>query len=166
MEDDGPDILDPTPPVQLAWANLDAFVSAAFVAALSGDPVEIGITLGRLETKAKLEKLKKIFRHRGNLAIVETLTEVGKEVEALRELRNAITHGFYLGYSRQAEFAWSILPEFVLNPGDAGTQLFLTTPREMIEHTQRVIALSEKVAGCFGEKELRRLFELPSHVRP
>ncbi len=45
------------------WAQLDSFISGAYVFTLGIDPIEAGITIGRLDSRAKVEKLKKIYRH-------------------------------------------------------------------------------------------------------
>jgi hypothetical protein len=54
--------------VNLAWAHLDALVSAALFSIMGVDPVEFGIIVGRLETQAKLDKMLKILRHRARWA--------------------------------------------------------------------------------------------------
>ena len=168
------DILDPNPSEQLysaigqinfAWSILDALVSAAFVATLGGDAVEIGVTLGRLETKAKVEKLKKIYRHRKSTSKVKALTHMAQEIEALKVLRNAITHGFYLGRSDQNEYCWSILPEFVITDESSANELFVATPQQMLDHAQRISLLATIVYQHFDKAELRKLFDVPSRVR-
>lgn len=151
--------------VNHAWAQLDALVSAAYVSTLNIDAVEAGITLGRLDAKAKTEKLKKIFRHRKNSAMADLMASISKALEDSKGLRNAMTHGYYLALTKEGEFLWAILPEFIIDDDFSGTQMFVATGPEINDHVSRILGLCGLVLERFGPQELRPLFDLPGRVR-
>jgi hypothetical protein len=86
-------ILAPLGWVNFSWAQLDLISSGAYPGLLALSPVEVGITIGRIETEAKIAKGRSIARHRRNKELVTTLTHVKKELARLRPTRNAVTHG-------------------------------------------------------------------------
>jgi len=171
-----PEYLDmpQVPPIELytlsgmvnhAWATLDAFVSAAFIATLDIDAVEVGVTVGRLETKAKLEKLKKIYRHRRNGRMVELLTSIARVVEDNKGLRNAMTHGRYLAKTRKGEYLWSVLPEFLISEkAETANQLYVATDAEIMAHAQLITNQCELVLNNFDVEAMNRLFGLPTRA--
>lgn len=147
------------------WAALDALSAAAFVSALSGDPVEIGITLGRLDAIAKLQKLKAIYRYRRDEAKVTALTSIIGRLDKLKPLRNAITHGLYRGKASKGELLWSIMPEFLIGDDIAAFELFVSTTTEIQAHAVTVHGINTELIALFGDAELKRLLDLPSLVR-
>src|SRR5690606_18202633 len=116
------------------WATLDALTAAAFVSTLGGSPVEIGVTLGRLDAIAKLQKLKPIYSYRKDKAKSAVLADIIKRLNKLKPLRNAITHGLYRGRASKGELLWSLMPEFLIGDGISSTELIVSSTDEIKAH--------------------------------
>lgn len=144
---------------------LDAVTSAAYVAVLKGDPVEIGVTLGQLETIPKINKLQTIFKYRKDVEKAKSLRTVAKELDKLKPLRNAVTHGWYLGESQHGELLYALLPHFVVEDDFAGTSFFCVTKPDIDLHLKKLIECLGIVFHLVDPKELRKLFDLPSRSR-
>ncbi|MDH3195063.1 MAG: hypothetical protein OEL78_01975 [Hyphomicrobiales bacterium] len=167
--------LQPSPPtpalllsigwVNHSWAQLDAIISAVYVSTLNLDPVEAGITIGRIETRAKVEKLKKIYRHRKNKRAESIFTAISKTLDKERNLRNALTHGNYMGQTKKGEYIWIILPAFIVDDSFSGNEMFVSDDDKIMEHSKIIISLCGQLLEIFDPKEMRKLFDLPSRVR-
>ena len=90
--------------VNFTWAQLELISSGAYASLFKVDPIELGITIGRIETRAKIGKLHSIARHRRDKKRAATLAEIKKALSKLRSTRNAVTHGAYMGKSAQGDF--------------------------------------------------------------
>jgi hypothetical protein len=64
--------------VNFTWAQLDQISSGAYASLLKVDPIEFGITIGRIETQAKIGKMHSIARHRRDKKRAATLAEIKK----------------------------------------------------------------------------------------
>lgn len=171
------EILNPGPPrpelilalgyVNFAWAQLDAIVAASLSVYLRMPPVDVGLLVGRVETDAKLKKLKKLALHRRDSDFAAKLARWLKTLKHHRPLRNAVTHGYFVGETSQAESIFSILPEFLVDPTEeTAVGMVATTDLELYEHNKAVLNLATEIMNHFGADTLRPLFDLPARVRP
>lgn len=151
--------------VNYYWAALDALTSAAYIAALKGDAIEIGVTLGELDTIAKVQKLKKIYTYRKDAVNTLKLAALAKSLDKLKPLRNAFTHGWYLGQTQEGEICYALMPQFVIDDEFAGTGFFSATQLEISEHVQGMAHAIGVITGMFEIEELRQLFDLPSRMQ-
>ena len=172
-----PDLVDQTVPddtifsllgwVNFSWAQLDLISSGAYSSMLALSPVEVGITIGRIETETKIAKMRSIARHRGNKELAATLFDVKKELTRLRPTRNAVTHGAYIGKSGQGELCFKLPAEFIVEDGqDTAQELFVFGVDELKTHIMEVTAIAITLRVTFDTEEMRKLFDLPSRVRP
>ena len=172
-----PEYLDQTTPddgilallgwVNFTWAQLDLISSGAYASLLALSPVEVGITIGRMETEAKIAKRRSIARHRRNKELVTTLTHVKKELARLRPIRNAVTHGAYIGKAGTDELFFRLPAEFLVDDGhDTAQELFVFTVPELQKHVMEVTKVAIILRNEFDSAEMRKLFDLPTRVRP
>jgi hypothetical protein len=153
--------------VNFTWAQLDLISSGAYASLLALSPVEVGITIGRIETEAKITKMRSIARHRRNKAMAATLLSVKKELTRLRPTRNAVTHGAYVGKSAKGELFFKLPAEFLVDDGqDTAQELFVFSVEELQKHIMEVTAVAITLRKEFDTEEMRKLFDLPSRVRP
>ena len=152
--------------INFTWAQLDLISSAAFAALLKIDPVELGITLGRVETRAKIIKMHHVARHRRDKETAKSLSEVKKELARLRPARNATTHGSYLGKTNKGELLFKIPAEFIIDDGaDTAHELYVLTISELQQHIVDTTKVATGLMSAFPRAELEKLFYLRSRVR-
>jgi hypothetical protein len=153
--------------VNYNWAQLDLISSGAYASLLALNPVEVGITIGRIETEAKIAKMRSIARHRRNNPMAKALFSVKKELARLRPTRNAVTHGAYIGKSGKGELFFKLPAEFIVDDGqDTAQELFVFTIEELQQHVMDIAKIALTLRKQFDTPEMRKLFDLPSRVRP
>jgi hypothetical protein len=173
----GSDYLDQTAPdntilallgsVNFTWAQLDLISSGALASLLKIDPAELGITIGRIETQAKIGKMHSIVRHRRDKKLAILLADAKKELTRLRPTRNAVTHGAYIGKSGKGELCFKLPAEFIVDDGqDTAQELFVFTSKELEKHVMDVTKVAIILRNKFDSEEMRKLFDLPGRVRP
>ena len=171
------EFIDPTLPdnsilellgwVNFTWAQLDLISSGAYASMLALSPVEVGITLGRIETDAKIAKMRSIARHRRNKELDAILLSVKKELTRLRPTRNAVTHGAYIGKSGKGELFFRLPAEFLVDDGqETAHELYVFTVNELKKHVMEVTKVAITLRNEFDSSEMRKLFDLPGRVRP
>src|SRR5215208_5825475 len=147
---------EPTPGLMIAlgtinfiWAQLDAIVSGALYSLMSVDPVEFGVIVGRLETQAKVGKMLKILRHRRDKPRIAVVISMKGELEELRPLRNAVTHGYYLGHTASDEYLWTLTADHIISEAAASAnELFVAEPNDLASHGLRVGALATEILAA------------------
>jgi hypothetical protein len=153
--------------VNFTWAQLDLIASGALASLLKLEPVELGIAFGRIETQAKIAKMHSITRHRRNKELAEILGQAKKELTRLRPMRNAVTHGAYIGKSDQGELLFRLPAEFLVDESqDTAQELFVCTVPELKQHIVDAGQIAVILRKEFDSAEMRKLFDLPGRVRP
>jgi hypothetical protein len=152
--------------INYSWAQLDLISSGAFAGLLKLDPVELGITIGRIETHVKIAKMQSIARHRRDKKMAGSLSKVKKDLTRLRPTRNAVTHGTYIGKSGQGELCFKLPAEFIVEETqDTAHQLFIFTVAELKQHILDITEVAVTLRREFDSEEMHELFGLPSRVR-
>lgn len=151
--------------INYLWANLDAVVSAAIVATMGIDPVEISIILGKLDTRAKVVKLQKIFEHRKDHSKATFLRKLTKQLDERKAFRNAMTHGFYMGHSDDGQHIWALPSSALVTANFSGSEMFVATEDEMVEHSQSIATALSDTLDFFDPASLRALFDLPARTQ-
>ena len=88
--------------INLLWANIEAYSSAALFGLLEIDERDFTILVGRSEVIPKFEKIKQILEHRNDVRLQRVKNFIC-ELQKLRQDRNAITHGYYQGATKRGE---------------------------------------------------------------
>jgi len=134
--------------VNYYWAQLDLVSSAAFAVLLKLDPAELGITIGRIETQAKINKMHAICRHRRNKDLAAFLANIKNELARLRPARNAVPHGAYIGKSNQGEFCFRLPAEFIVAEDEqTAHEMFVFTVFELQQHIMDVAKRTDRAAS-------------------
>jgi hypothetical protein len=67
--------------------------------AVSGMDSEIGVLMvGRMDTRAKIAKLKEVYAHLGDSRQVQWLKNLNRSAEGYTSIRNTIVHTLYVGH--------------------------------------------------------------------
>jgi hypothetical protein len=140
-----PDVLYAIGQITVAWAQLDAFISAAFFSILNIDPVDFGIVIGRTESPTKLVKMQQIFKHRQELRKAAVMKKAKELIEDLRPLRNTLTHGRYIGKTARDEFCFILPAEFVM-----GEEIPTANEMVVVERSDLVIPQCGRSSGSLG----------------
>jgi len=152
--------------INYAWAQLDLISSGAFAGMLKLNPIELGITIGRIETQAKIGKMHSIARHRRNKEQAALLAKLKRELTQLRPTRNATTHGAYIGTTGVGELLFKLPAEFIVDDvEDTAQELFVFTVKELEQHVMDVTRIALTLRAHFDSEEMQKLFALPSRVR-
>ncbi|HKH27716.1 MAG TPA: hypothetical protein VKA61_05185, partial [Sphingomicrobium sp.] len=147
-------------------SQLDTLVSAALYSLMPVDPIEFGVIVGRLETQAKVGKMLKILQHRRDTQRVKTLIGVRKELEKLRPLRNAITHGYYLGDTASDEYLWTLTADHVIDDtNESANELFAAEAKDFADHGHRILRLFNLIVQNFDGAKMHELLNLPTRTR-
>jgi len=148
------------------WSQLDGLVSGALYSLMSVDPIEFGVIVGRLETQAKVGKMLKILRHRRDKPRIAVVISMKGELEELRPLRNAVTHGYYLGHTASDEYLWTLTADHIISEAAASAnELFVAEPNDLASHGLRVGVLAQCIIDNFDGAKLSELLNLPTRVR-
>lgn len=149
-----------------AWAQLDLISSGAFACFLKLDPAEAGIVIGRIETQAKIAKMHQIARHRRETQMATFLSKTKKELTRLRPMRNALTHGAYVGKSANGELFFRMPAEFMVEDNyETAHELFVYEIPEIQQHVMDVTRVAISLLQHFPRQEMQKLFDLPLRVR-
>lgn len=151
--------------INFAWAQLDSFVSAALYSILSVDPIEFGILLGRVETQSKLGKLHRILKHRGERYRAEIVKSAINSLEELRPLRNAITHGRYVGRTTRGELIWALTADFVIDDEMSAGEMLVTDKDKLTNHLHAITAIVTDLPSHFHQARMREVFSLRLRTR-
>ena len=82
------------------WPVWELEISSWLILVSGVDPHVGPILLGNMETKAKLDRLKSIYKHMQAKEMVQYLGRVSKRHEDYAQVRNVMTHNAYAGYLR------------------------------------------------------------------
>lgn len=152
--------------INIGWAHLDAIVTSVMVDTMKADPVELGVLVGQLESTAKLKKLEKILLHRKDKTRSAVVRKVYKDLDKARSLRNAITHGAYIGHEDNDKFFFKLMASFLVpdekNP--SAIELFTITVDEIHKHVATINAARKSLLEHFDSAEQRKLFSLPTRA--
>lgn len=85
----------------LAWARYDSQVTQWAIRAFGMEPDEGTIIIGNMDTKTKLERIKKLHLHFGQLEQANWIAEIGKLHKEQVDVRNAICHKMCAGHHRR-----------------------------------------------------------------
>jgi hypothetical protein len=152
--------------ITITWAQFDSFVSAAFFSILNIDPVEFGIIIGRAESPAKLNKMHQIFKHRGEFTKAKVMKDAKALTEDLRPLRNALTHGRYIGRTSKDEFFFVLPADFVIEESTpTANELVVVTRLDLELHLKRLISVLGRTMQEFDPAKTGPLFALPGRQR-
>jgi hypothetical protein len=154
--------------INMAWAVVEAQVTAALYSLLSIDEIELSIIVGRLEVMPKLKKIHDILTHRTDqisktrLAYVESLLS---EIDAIRPIRNAVTHGTYQGKTTKGEYFF-LLTADILFDKEQGTayKSRVFTRKTLQKHLDEVAAIMTAIPKNFDSVKMRELHSAPSRV--
>jgi hypothetical protein len=135
-------------------------VTGALASAINADTIEIGILIGKIEVEAKLNKTLKILKHKKDPRVKE-LKSIIESLEVLRPLRNAITHGHYLGVSNRKEIIFSLPTEFLVGDSPTANAMFVIYPNDTTKHFNGVVENIYKIIALFGIEKTHELLALP-----
>ena len=83
--------------VVIAWAHLDVGLTQWFGKAFGMRPFEASVAIGRMDNKAKLERLQRLHVVRKQPRLAARAKEISKAMERDVGLRNAIAHHACIG---------------------------------------------------------------------
>ena len=149
--------------INYIWASLDTWVTGALASVLNADVVEVGILIGQLESVAKLKTICRLLKHRRDARVKEINTVINV-VETLRPLRNAITHGHYLGSTSKKVVVFTIPTQFLIGDNPTASAMFVIYPSEATKHFERVVECIYKIIALFGFEKRHELLSLPNRV--
>lgn len=150
--------------INYCWAELDAMVTASLVATTGIGAIETCILMGRLDERAKVQRLSKIFSHRSDKERFEVLKNAAKVLENQKDFRNAITHGKYLGVTKKGEYLWSLFPNVTIGSTESTTELFVAEIGEFTKHATEIMSIVIALRDLFEPSALGELFAVPSYV--
>jgi hypothetical protein len=150
--------------VNYAWSKLDIYVTAALASIMNVDPIEIVILVGRLESLGKLAKMESILRHRKD-ARYTICRDAKKGLEAVRLVRNAITHGDYNTTTDKGEVIYILSAEFFLRD-DAETEnkMVVLTRDSFNQHLATVVDIAKKIQQAFDVRPALEKLDIPARV--
>lgn len=174
MPDENVEFLDQVPPelevlasmgaINLTWAQIDAIASMSLYSQLQLDPFEFSILMGRLETAPKLRKLAKILEHRKEHTLAKIARYAAKTLEAEKSLRNALTHGYYLGKTKN-KYCFTVPADVITEENQPSAVRFVPVTRdELISHQKSVQEIAKQLLSSFESPKLRELSSLPARV--
>jgi hypothetical protein len=148
--------------INYVWAQVDVASTGALCSVLDIDGVEFGIVIGKLETEAKLSKIRKILIHRNNITQADKVESLRKILEKLRPTRNAITHGSYVGSSKELERFFSLPTEFLVGDGqECANALHVLKFSDVNDHVEGVVRVVTTLVEEFKGERLSALLSLP-----
>jgi hypothetical protein len=144
--------------INLIWAAVEAYVSAALFSVLEMDERDFTTLIGRSEIIPKLKKLEQILAHRGD-SRTEFVKQVIARAEDLRPDRNAVTHGVYQGKTKKREYVFLLMADLMLDK-EVGSvrRMRVFTDEQLGEHLTKTLDLLEDIQRAFDLKEMRKLF--------
>ena len=150
--------------MQLTWARLDTIASAALSCTLDLDPIEFSTVVGRMDERSKIVSLAKIHQPRKDYARAKTLREIANELNKLKALRNAVTHGFYIGQTQTEKcYCYQLFGETLIDDKSDSAYRFVTvTPTQLTDHLSAVTRLTIQLFNLFEPEKLRRLLDMPA----
>ncbi len=152
--------------VNLCWARLDAISTACLCTLNEIDPGEFIVLMGRLDALAKLRKIKQILEMRGDELRAKTIRQSLKQLETLKDDRNAITHGFYLGMTNEGSACIALYSEIELGTDNTlGTKLTTLTREQLAGHVGALSNCTTTLCMIFDTEKLRGLLGLPSVLK-
>jgi hypothetical protein len=81
-------------------------------------------------------------------------------------MRNAVTHGAYMGKSNRGELCFRLPAEFIIDEGDdTAHKMFVFTISELQQHIVDITKLAVALINEFDVTEMHKLFDLPTRVR-
>ena len=149
--------------INYIWATLDTWVTGALASVLNADVVEVGILIGQLESVAKLKTICRLLKHKRDVRVKE-INIIINILEPLRPLRNAITHGHYLGCTSKKEILFTIPTQFLVGDSPTANALFVIYPNEATKHFEKVVECIWKIVALFGLEKRHELLSLPNRV--
>jgi hypothetical protein len=150
--------------VNYAWAQLDLISTAAFASLLNLDPVELGMAIGRIETQAKIEKMREISRHRGADELSAFFANIKSQLKRLRPDRNAVTHGAYMGKTHKGELCFRLPAAFIVAEGGAGVIVEMRTPDQYREFAAKCYRLAAEAKTEVHQKMMDEMARAWSEV--
>ena len=104
-----------------------------------------------------------IARHRRNDDLSGFLTNIKSELNRLRPIRNAVTHGAYEGSTNQDELCFRLSAEFIVaEDAQTAQKLFVLTVAELQQHVIDIAKIAVSLSSKFNIREMR---DLPTRVR-
>ena len=100
---------------------------------------------------------------RRNDDLSDLLTNIKSELNRLRPLRNAVTHGAYMGSANQDELCFRLSTDFIVAEDEQTAQkMFVLTIAELQQH---VIDIAKIAASLSSKFDVREMLDLPTRVR-
>ena len=80
-------------------------------------------------------------------------------------LRNALTHGYYMGRTAQHEYFFTLLSDVLMDDKKGSAhELVVATLDELASHLEMVAQIFHELAVAFGSPALHGLLNLPARV--
>jgi hypothetical protein len=151
--------------VNFCWAMLDVIITGAFCTIMDMDVVELGITIGRLDQEAKLARMIKILNHRKDHERAALLKSYLSELNPMKEHRNAITHGYYIGTTARGEMCFVLMADFRVGEGQpSANKMIVLTADDCGKEGLRLHEITLDLHKRFGGKRMLELLSLPARV--
>ena len=169
--DESPDqlLLEMVGAINIIWAMVEAEISAALFSLFDIDDLEFIILLGRMEIIPKLKKLEQILKHRNDKTKEKTASGLIREVENLRQDRNALAHGVYQGRSKRGEYAFALMADILFEDFGSSKKMRVFTAKTLTDHLQTTTKLASKIREAFDSPKMRKLhngrFRIPKSLR-
>jgi hypothetical protein len=156
--------------INLLWASIETYVSAALFSLLTIDEHDFAILLGRLEITPKLKKMHQILEHRGDIARVKSVAKLMATVETLRPDRNALTHGYYEGVTKKGEYLFFLMGDFLFDKKEGSARkMRVFTNQDLADHAEQTLNLFVRIKDAFDSPEMMKLFagqfRVPKYLR-
>jgi hypothetical protein len=150
--------------INLMWARLDALCSAYLFTLVQLEPIEFIIVVGKLDLLAKLQRIKKLFLHRKQEENSKKIGAIISILDGLKDERNAITHGFYIGMSKEDQIFITIFTDLVTHSStETGTRLFISTPKSLSEHGTAIAQSVDDMMKIFDRGRMQELLGMPGY---
>ncbi len=156
--------------INLQWALVETYATAALFSLLALDEHDFTILLGRLEIIPKLKKIQQILEHRGDDVRLKSIGDLIARVDALRPDRNALTHGAYQGTSKAGEYIFFLMGDAMFDKEEGRSRkMRVFTDDNLLAHANETADIFLKIQNDFGSATMQKLFQgqfrVPKYLR-
>jgi hypothetical protein len=109
--------------------------------------------------------LAKILKHRNKKDLSDTAKKAADRLEKIKRLRNALTHGYYIGKTSKFEYFFTLLSDVLIDDKKgAAHELVVATLPELTDHLGTVVQTFDELNSAFQSPTLHELLNLPARV--
>lgn len=153
--------------VTIAWSRLDSIITQWLATETQADYAVTYVLIGRLELRAKLDKLTSLFKLTGETKKRKFVADLRERLRPVIETRNLITHSLCVGIPKSDErhLVYLVQTKVMRGKGDFAVPFEAVSIKSLLRITEQINDLAYEVSQYLpttGESPPSRLF----HPRP